>query len=275
MKHPSLKLFQRMRSDSADARVLIASLRRCCLCFALTNDASRKKGQLAHIDRDRTKTTEENLAFLCLDHHEEYDSKPSTTKRMTPRELHEYKRALEAAVANGAIPGIASAATRELRWAVIEIAEESAWYEIERVDQEEFSYFSWPWTGATGEGEEPTSKLTDPVFDVTLQNAGATPVIVSRVGVVAERAYTQLSGFPPPVRILPSDFLCLDFQWLPKQAQWVRLADPIGLEAQGIYRFKLQLKGFAERVPGNRAILRLCCQTDTGVRESDGICLAT
>lgn len=274
MKHPHRQLLQRIRNESADAIVLIASRRRCCLCFALANDATRKMGQLAHIDRDRTKSTAANLAFLCLDHHEEYDSKPSTTKRLTPRELLKYKSELEEAVANGSIPSQSNTVTNGLRWALIEIAEESAWYEIERVDEEEYSYFSWSWTGATGEGDEPTDKLTDPVFDVTLQNAGTTPVIISRIGAIAERAYTQLAGFSPPVRIMPSDFLSLNFQWLPKRPQWIRLHDPVGLEPQGVFRFKLQLKDFANQVPGNRGIIRLCCQTDTGSRESDGICLA-
>jgi hypothetical protein len=60
--------------------VLTDSLRRCCLCYCLLGDESVKKGQIAHIDHDNSNNKESNLAFLCLDHHDEYDSKTSQSK---------------------------------------------------------------------------------------------------------------------------------------------------------------------------------------------------
>lgn len=47
----------------------------------------RKHGQIAHIDRNRANNGESNLAFLCLPHHDEYDSRTSQSKGITQAEL--------------------------------------------------------------------------------------------------------------------------------------------------------------------------------------------
>jgi hypothetical protein len=60
----------------------------------MDGDASSKKGQLAHIDRDRANNTESNAAFLCLAHHDEYDMRPSQSKRLTKGELVRYRKLL-------------------------------------------------------------------------------------------------------------------------------------------------------------------------------------
>src|SRR5215469_6188264 len=70
-----------------EGQVLIACRRRCVLCYVLDNDLGWKKGQLAHIDRDPTNMKLENAAYLCATHHDEYDGRPSQTKRFTPAEL--------------------------------------------------------------------------------------------------------------------------------------------------------------------------------------------
>jgi len=49
-----------------EARVLIQSARRCCLCFHLNHDFSEKEGQIGHLDHDPANGDEDNLAFLCL-----------------------------------------------------------------------------------------------------------------------------------------------------------------------------------------------------------------
>jgi hypothetical protein len=76
------------------ADVLMLSRRRCCLCFALDNDAEEKKGQIAHLDRDRDNNDADNLAFLCFDHHDEYDSRTSQAKGLTLAEVKRYRAAL-------------------------------------------------------------------------------------------------------------------------------------------------------------------------------------
>lgn len=84
-----------------EAAVLLQSGRRCCICFGLRRDAGVRKGQIAHLDHDPQNNSIENLAFLCLEHHDEYDSRTQQSKGLTKREvkkyrdrLHEYCRTL-------------------------------------------------------------------------------------------------------------------------------------------------------------------------------------
>ena len=71
-------------------RVLDRSRRRCALCIHFNNDWGQKEGQIAHLDRDRSNFVEDNLAFLCLLHHDDYDTKRRQTKSLT---IHEVKTA--------------------------------------------------------------------------------------------------------------------------------------------------------------------------------------
>jgi len=66
----------------------------CCMCYKLDSDLSWKHGQIAHIDRDASNNLNENLAYLCQDHHNLYDSKFSQTQSFTPNELLSYKQDL-------------------------------------------------------------------------------------------------------------------------------------------------------------------------------------
>lgn len=71
----------------AQTNVLVKSRRRCCICFGLDRDTSLKSGQIAHIDKDCHNNSEDNLCFLCLNHHDEYDSKSSQRKNSTELEV--------------------------------------------------------------------------------------------------------------------------------------------------------------------------------------------
>lgn len=74
--------------------VLTKCKRRCCLCFGLNGDTKIKKGQIAHVDGERDNNREGNLAFLCLDHHNEYDSSTSQTIGIKDFEVKRYRREL-------------------------------------------------------------------------------------------------------------------------------------------------------------------------------------
>lgn len=91
----------RRRSLPADvvADVVTTSRRRCCICFALRKDDTEKRGQIAHLDRDASNNTFENLAFLCLEHHDQYDSRTSQSKGLTIDEVKRYRTELLAFVA--------------------------------------------------------------------------------------------------------------------------------------------------------------------------------
>ncbi|WP_080723239.1 hypothetical protein [Agrobacterium tumefaciens] len=81
-------------SKSTETDVLVKSRRRCCICYALNRDATIKRGQIAHIDRNSSNNAFDNLAFLCLEHHDWYDSATSQSKRIAALELKEYRQEL-------------------------------------------------------------------------------------------------------------------------------------------------------------------------------------
>lgn len=70
-----------------ETAVLSKSARRCCLCYHLNGDLAEKRGQIAHIDGDRSNRAEDNLAWICLDHHSVYDSTTKQHKNYTIAEV--------------------------------------------------------------------------------------------------------------------------------------------------------------------------------------------
>jgi hypothetical protein len=81
-------------SEAVEARLLLESRRRCCLCVFLNQDQREKQVQVAHISRDRSDSSYENLVILCLNHHDRYDSRPSQSKGFKPGEVRDYKERL-------------------------------------------------------------------------------------------------------------------------------------------------------------------------------------
>lgn len=86
-------------SDSAQFEIVYHSARRCCMCYALGADFSQKAGQIAHLDQDRTKDAVDNLVWLCLPHHDAYDSKTSQSKGYIEAEVRQYRDQLYSEVA--------------------------------------------------------------------------------------------------------------------------------------------------------------------------------
>lgn len=80
------------------AGVLLASRRRCCICFGLNRDTSLKTGQIAHVDRNSNNNSQDNLVFLCLTHHDAYDSRASQSKNITEQELRAFQSELTRAL---------------------------------------------------------------------------------------------------------------------------------------------------------------------------------
>lgn len=79
---------------SVERDVLLASRRRCCLCVFLDERNDVRRGQIAHLNRNRKDSRFENLVFLCLAHHDEYDSQTSQSKAFTVEEVREYRNRL-------------------------------------------------------------------------------------------------------------------------------------------------------------------------------------
>lgn len=77
--------------DDIQNEVLLRGRRRCCLCFWLDGLDEVVKGQIAHLDQDNTNPTFENLVFLCLEHHGEFDSKTSQSKGLREHEVRRWR----------------------------------------------------------------------------------------------------------------------------------------------------------------------------------------
>jgi hypothetical protein len=94
--------------ENTETAILTKSFRRCALCYGLNNDIKTKRGQIAHIDHNPQNISEENLVWLCLSHHDQYDSKSSQSKNITVGELKNYKSKLFKAIESGALESIKS-----------------------------------------------------------------------------------------------------------------------------------------------------------------------
>lgn len=97
--------------DGTQNHVLLLSRRRCCLCFGLNGDLGQKRGQIAHLDYDNTNNDSDNLAFVCLSHHDEYDSRTSQSKGLRKDEVKKYREQLYAKVSSLPIQTDAEVAT--------------------------------------------------------------------------------------------------------------------------------------------------------------------
>src|ERR1700730_5525783 len=93
--------------EGVEIEVLTKCRRRCALCYALRDDARAKvSGQIAHIDRNSANDAPDNAAYLCLNHHDEYDGARKQSKRFKPDELKYYQALLYEAVPSfGMWPG--------------------------------------------------------------------------------------------------------------------------------------------------------------------------
>jgi hypothetical protein len=70
------------------------SKRRCCICYSLDNDLKEKRGQIAHLDGDRNNNIINNLVWLCLEHHDKFDSRSRHTKGYQVSEVKAYRKSL-------------------------------------------------------------------------------------------------------------------------------------------------------------------------------------
>ena len=93
---------RRTISQQDQTHVLVSSARRCCLCYGLNGDLKRKDGQIAHLDHDPSNSDPDNLAYLCFEHHNEYDSQQRQGKGLTILEVKIYRSRLYDAITAGA-----------------------------------------------------------------------------------------------------------------------------------------------------------------------------
>ena len=76
---------------STETAVLFASRRRCCLCFYVDGVDQEQNGQLAHLNKSAADPRFDNLVWLCVKHHDAYDTRRSQTKGHTATEVRHYR----------------------------------------------------------------------------------------------------------------------------------------------------------------------------------------
>lgn len=74
--------------------IVTKSRHRCSICFGLSGKDEVQKGQIAHLDGDRNNNNEGNLCWLCLDHHDDFDSTTSQSKNYEIGEVKHYREEL-------------------------------------------------------------------------------------------------------------------------------------------------------------------------------------
>src|SRR5687768_8649265 len=98
-------------SQSDETRLLVASQRRCCLCYYLFDVRAPRRGQIAHLNRNASDSDYDNLVWLCLEHHDEFDSRTSQSKGFTPHEIRIYRSRLHEDLRSGTVSGESDAST--------------------------------------------------------------------------------------------------------------------------------------------------------------------
>ena len=87
-------------SPTVQADLLLKARRRCALCVGIDGNDSERPGQIAHLNGDHSDNRLENLVWLCLEHHDKFDSKTSQTKNYTQIEVRNYRESLYARYAS-------------------------------------------------------------------------------------------------------------------------------------------------------------------------------
>ena len=64
------------------------------MCYGLKGILDPADGQIAHMDRDRTNARIENLAYLCLKCHTDYDTRNNRVVAFTAGEIELYRSKL-------------------------------------------------------------------------------------------------------------------------------------------------------------------------------------
>lgn len=85
-------------TPNTQASVLIKARRRCCICFGINRVTMLRQGQIAHLDQNPNNSDEDNLAFLCLEHHDQYDSTTRQSKNFTLEEVKRFRSELHEAI---------------------------------------------------------------------------------------------------------------------------------------------------------------------------------
>jgi hypothetical protein len=77
-----------------EAEIVRRCKRRCCMCFGLYGKDEVVDGQLAHLGRDPSVFSVDELAYLCQPCHTKYDTTNNRTLGYKPDEVRHYRELL-------------------------------------------------------------------------------------------------------------------------------------------------------------------------------------
>jgi hypothetical protein len=77
--------------DEVRSEVARKCRRRCCMCYYLYNGTDPVDGQIAHLDQDNTNSHPDNLAYLCLECHKNFDRKSNRVMGYLAAEIKHYR----------------------------------------------------------------------------------------------------------------------------------------------------------------------------------------
>lgn len=95
----------------------------------------KEEGQIAHLDRDPSNVDEENLAYLCLDHHARYDSRSDQTLRFRKEEAKHARDELCARIKEGLFGNVGVPTGSKLIKVVVTV--KGSFESFEKADREE------------------------------------------------------------------------------------------------------------------------------------------
>jgi hypothetical protein len=130
---------------------------------------------------------------------------------------------------------------------------------------------NYHWTPAQRESE---TRIADPILEFTIVNRSGIPTVVSRIGFRVSNVWNAAKAAPLAFRLVSYDMYELAVKDLViGEDQLLRLPDPIYLEPNAPYRFRLRLKDYAAGAKKNETVIRLVVVADNDTLISDEIYL--
>jgi len=128
-------------TKETEKEVLVASQRRCCLCYYLDDKREPRRG---HTNRNRSRSQVDDLVWLCLDHHDQFDSRTSQSKNLMREEVRHYRDRLHRELGSGLHTQKAAGDQRLLPPRTMDRFSGSLRTVLERANNA-FDYFFEPW----------------------------------------------------------------------------------------------------------------------------------
>lgn len=274
MSNDQPKLRRRVPSNAAD-ELLVRNRHTCCVCRV-----PGRSVQIHHINEDPSDNDEVNLAVVCLECHSKATSTGGLGRRLSAGAVRKYKRYWEHLCQHEpwrSLPELTGRDIRQPWFAAITVASDVClWTPRQRhADLDVAYHFHQIPKRAYDELDVASdTHALDPILDIVIVNAGDRPAVLTGVGFEPLMCWTDLKGIPDSGRVLLQDTfeLCVQGFEIDRQ-QVLELSEPIFMEREAPYRFRLWLRRFTEEASGNETTIRVFAKFAEQTSFSDRIYL--